>query len=170
MAHYRFESEWVLSATIGAVFEVLVHPESYSDWWPSVRNSQLIDQGDEAGIGSKAKYYLRSPLLFGMNFATKTVDIDPPRRIHSLVRGELVGTATYTLDSTDAGTRVRIAWHVSTAKRWMDVLTPAAKPLFVWAHHIFMREGCAALARRLGARLISTKTRLNDSREPLPAA
>lgn len=170
MAHYRFESEWVLSAPIGPVFEVLVHPESYSDWWPSVRNSQLIEQGDDAGVGARAKYYLKSPLLLGMHFETKTVEIESPRRIHSLVRGELVGTATYTFDSTNLGAKVRIAWHVSTAKRWMDVLTPVAKPLFVWAHHTFMREGCVALVDRLGARLISTRTRLNDSREPLPAA
>lgn len=170
MGHYRFESEWVLSAAPEAVFEVLARPESYSDWWPSVRNSQLIEKGDESGVASRAKYYLRSPLLFGMHFETKTIEIDPPHRIHSLVRGELVGTATYMIDSTSLGTKVRIAWHVSTAKRWMDALTPVAKPLFVWAHHIFMREGCAALADRLGARLISTRTRLDDSREPLPAA
>lgn len=170
MAHYRFESEWVLSAPIDVVFGALVHPERYSEWWPSVRNSQLIEQGDEAGVGSRAKYYLRSPLLFGMQFETKTIEVDPPRRIHSLVRGELVGTATIALNSTSVGTKVRIAWHVSTTKRWMDVLAPIAKPLFVWAHHIFMREGCAALAHRLGARLISTKTRLSDSREAIPAA
>lgn len=170
MAHYRFESEWVLTVPIEEVFEVLLHPENYSDWWPSVRGSRLIEEGNENRVGSRASYYLRSPLLFGMHFETKTVEVERPLRIHSLIRGELVGTSAYSLHPLSHGTRVRVSWHVSTAKRWMDIATPISRPLFIWAHHHFMREGGAALAEQMGARLISTKTRLHDSRDPLPAA
>ena len=56
MAHYQFESEWVLTAPIETVFDVMTRVEDFSKWWPSVKNSRLIEEGDSEGVGAKAKY------------------------------------------------------------------------------------------------------------------
>lgn len=167
MVHYQFESEWVLTADIDAVFELLMHPEDFSNWWPSVKKSRLIEQGDQNGVGKRAGYYLKSPLLYSMRFDARTTEVSRPHRIHGLVRGDLVGTGTYTLEKVAQGTKVSFSWHVSTTRTWMNFVAPVAKPLFVWAHHSVMREGCEAMARHMGARLVSTKTHLVDSRPPL---
>lgn len=169
MAHYQFESEWALTAPIESVYELLAHPEDFSEWWPSVKRSQPLEEGDEDGVGARASYSLRSPLLYSMDFETRAVDVQHPRRIHNLVRGDLVGTGTYLLDSRGAGTTVHFSWHVSTTKTWMNIMAPVAKPLFVWAHHHVMREGATAMASCLGAKLLSIQTRLEEGHRRKPA-
>lgn len=164
MTHYQFESEWILTADIESVFELLLRPDDFSAWWPSVEKSRLIEGGDPNGVGRRASYSLKSPLLYSMRFETKTMEVERPHRIHGLVRGDLVGTGTYLLERVDVGTKVGFSWHVSTTKTWMNWVAPFAKPLFVWAHDTVMLEGCEAMARHMGARLVSTKTHLMGSR------
>lgn len=160
MAHYRFESEWELTAPIGAVFELLTHPEDFRHWWPSVTDSRLLNEGDDEGRGARAAYTLRSPVLYSMSFEANSVEVDRPRRLHTLVRGDLIGTGTHLLEEREGRTIVRFLWYVSTTKRWMNLLAPVARPLFVWAHDHVLREGAAAMAERLGGRLLSIRTRV----------
>lgn len=154
MAHYRFESEWKLSAPIDRVFDLLSQPEGFARWWPAVRSSLLTDSEDATGLGARAQFTVRSPLLYSMTFATTAVEIDRPHRIHNLVRGDLVGTGTYELTEEAHGTLVRLAWRVSTTKPWMNRLPPFARPLFVWAHRRVMEGGAKAMAEVLDSELL----------------
>lgn len=158
MAHYQFRSEWALTAPIGRVFELAGHAEQFSAWWPSVTRSRLIEEGDGDGLGLRAAYSLRSPLWYSMSFVTTVVEVDRPSRIHCLVRGDLIGTATYILEGDHQRTRVRFLWSVSTTKRWMDMFGPLARPLFGWAHGHVMRKGAVAMAQHLDAGLLSIET------------
>lgn len=160
MAHYLFETNWALTASMEEVFDVLARPGDFSDWWPSVEESALIEKGDSEGIGRKAWYAIRSPLLYRLRFEVRSLDVERPRRLHALVRGDLIGTGTYLLASRDGVTHVRFNWYVSTTRGWMNAAGLLAKPLLAWAHHRVMREGCSAMASHLGARLISFHTSL----------
>lgn len=162
MAHYRFESEWELEAPIDRVFELLTHPEDFQRWWPSVTQSQRLEEGDEDGVGAVAAYTLRSPVFYSMDFQAKALEVERPRRIHTLVRGDLIGTGTYELEQREGRTMIRFLWYVSTTRRWMNLVAPVARPLFVWAHHHVMREGAAAMAAHFGGRLIGIKTWVAD--------
>jgi hypothetical protein len=82
----------------------------------------------------------------------------------------LIGTGTYLLESVETMTHVRFNWYVSTTKSWMNFVAGSAKPLLVWAHHSVMREGRAAMAGLLGARLVSTNTSLVEQPTTVPAA
>jgi hypothetical protein len=55
-----------------------------------------------------------------------------------------------TLTSAAGGTLVRYDWDVRTTRRWMNLLAPAARPVFRWNHDELMRAGGEGLARRLG--------------------
>lgn len=156
MAHHQFESEWTLTAPIERVFELASHPESFTGWWPHVTSSRLVEEGDDRGVGRRATYNLRSPLWYSMNFVTTMVEIDSPRRIQMLVRGDLIGTGTFLLDGDHRRTRIRLIWKVSTTKRWMNFLASVARPLFAWTHHRLTQSGAAAMARRLDATLLFT--------------
>lgn len=166
MAHYRFESEWVVSAPIESVFDLLASPDGYSDWWPSVKNSRLVKGGGEGGIGAKATYSIKSPLLYSLDFEATIAEIERPHRIHMLARGDLIGTGTFDLSRKGGNTIVTYRWYVSTTKKWLNAIAPIGRPAFVWAHHSVMREGCAGLAKRLGARLISTRSGLVSESRP----
>jgi hypothetical protein len=167
MAHYMFETEWMIAAPIDDVFEVISHPEEYSSWWPSVKVSRLIKQGDAEGGGASAAYTIRSPLGYRMDFELKAIEVHRPTRFRGLVRGDLVGTGTHYLETVPDGTLVRFHWYVSTTKRWMNVLTPVARSAFGFAHRQVMYEGCEAMAEKLGARLLSAESRMVSSPTPV---
>lgn len=169
MVHYMFETEWELTAPIEQVFEELARPEEFQDWWPSVTRSTRLSEGDASGVGAHASYTIRGPLLYSLTFDLKTIEIDRPHRMGAVVRGDLIGTGTYYLDSTGTSTHVRFNWYVSTTKPWMNVAGKLAKPILAWAHDHVMREGCHALARHLNASLIWVRTDLVDAPTPVPA-
>lgn len=169
MAHYMFETEWMITAPINDVFEIISHPEEYSSWWPSVRVSRLVGEGDADSGGATAAYTIRSPLGYRMNFELKTIEVDRPTRFRGLVRGDLVGTGTHYLEAMPDGTFIRFHWYVSTTKRWMNVVAPVARYAFSFAHRQVMYEGCEAMAKKLGARLVSAGSRMVSSPTPVPA-
>lgn len=164
-----FETQWMIAAPIEEVFEIISHPAEYSAWWPSVVVSQLVEEGDADGEGATAAYTIRSPLGYRMAFGLKTIEVERPNRFRGLVRGDLVGTGTHYLDTVPDGTRVRFHWYVSTTRRWMNLLAPVARPAFGYAHRRVMYEGCEAMARTLGAQLLSAESRMVDSPTPVPA-
>lgn len=168
MAHYMFETEWVITAPIEDVFQVISHPEDYSSWWPHVQESRLVGGGDSDGVGATAFYTIKSPWGYRMRFELKTIEAEKPRQIHALVRGDLIGTGTHFLEPRPEGTLVRLHWYVSTAKRWMNLIAPIARPAFAFAHRYVMYEGCDAMAKKLGARLLAAESRMVDSPSPLP--
>lgn len=169
MVHYFFETDWVIEAPIGAVFGALTDADDLLSWWPSVNRARLVDRGNERGEGARASYTVQSPLLYQVQFDLISTEVDPPRRIRGLAEGDLVGTGESTLEEAGGMTTIHFRWYVSTAKRWMNVLTPVAKPFFAWAHGRVMRQGLAALARHLDARAISVTTSLVDQPTPLPS-
>jgi carbon monoxide dehydrogenase subunit G len=168
LVHYMFETVWELTAPIEQVFEALSHPEDFHDWWPSVTRSELVSEGDANGIGAQATYTIRGPLLYSLTFDVKTIEVDRPRGIRAVVRGDLIGTGAYYLESTGSSTRVRFDWHVSTTKRWMNIAGAVIKPVLAWAHGHVMRQGGVALARHLNAGLISVSTKLVGAPTPVP--
>lgn len=158
MAHYLFETDWALTASPDAVFDLLAEPGEFATWWPSVIDSALLEEGDESGVGRKASYVLRGPLPYTMRFEVRAIEVNRPSRLQTVVRGDLIGSGTYLIEPRDGVTHVRFNWYVSTTKKWMNLAALLAKPVFAWAHGRVMREGCRAMARHIGARLISVQT------------
>ena len=52
-------------------------------------------------------------------------------------------------------TAVVYDWQVATTKRWMNLLSPIARPVFEYNHDVVMRWGGEGLARRLGVKLLA---------------
>lgn len=98
--------------------------------------------------------------MYSLDFEATLIEVQRPNRIHMLARGDLVGTGTFELSRDGMNTVIRYQWHVSTTKKWMSMVAPVGRRLFVWAHHSVMREGCSGLAQALGGRLVSTSSRL----------
>ncbi len=168
MAPYFFHTQWILEAPMREVFDALTSPDDLLSWWPAIRRARLMDRGDERGVGARASYSIQSPLLYRVHFELTSTDLDPPRRIRGLATGDLVGTSDSILEEGGAATTVHFHWYVSTTKRWMNLMTPVARPLFIWAHDRVMKQGCAALARHLDIRAVSATTNLIDRPMPSP--
>lgn len=168
MVHHMFETEWVLTAPIEPVFELLSHPEGYASWWPSVSESVLLEAGDASGFGRCASYTIRGPLRSTVRIQLRAIEVDRPRRVHNVVRGDLIGTGTHHLEVHPDGTRVRFHWYVSTTKGWINMVARLARPAFSYAHKYVMYEGCEGMAKYLGARLLTARSTVVDSPTPIP--
>lgn len=74
--------------------------------------------------------------------------------MEGVASGELAGTGRWRFFCADGATAVIYEWDVATTARWMNLLTPVARPLFAWNHDHVMRGGAEGLAYLLGARLL----------------
>jgi hypothetical protein len=170
MVHYMFETEWVLTAPVERVFQLLSRPEEYTSWWPSVTRSDLVEQGDAAGVGKVASYAICGPGHFTLQLQVRAIEIDRPYLVRNIVRGDLVGTGTHILEAHPSGTRVRFHWYVSTTKGWMNTIARFARPVFSYAHKQVMYRGREGMAKHLGARLLMASSTVVDSPTPVLVA
>ena len=72
MASYRFLTAWLLDAPPEAVWAALHDPERWPEWWPGVELVELLDAGDENGVGSVFRNRWRSVLPYTVEFVART--------------------------------------------------------------------------------------------------
>jgi hypothetical protein len=110
-----------------------------------------LEPGDESGLGSTTRYVWRSRLPYELSFDMRVVRVRKPVELVGVANGELAGEGHWRLHRTGRGTLVRYQWRVDTTRRWMNLLGPLARPLFVWNHDAVMAQGGTGLARYLEA-------------------
>lgn len=168
MVHYMFKTECVLTAPIEHVFELLSHPEEYASWWPSVKESVLLDEGDTAGVGRSASYSVRGPWFSTLSLQVRAIEADRSQYVRHIVRGDLVGTGTHHLETLAKGTQVRFHSHVSTRSGLLNTVAQLARPVFSYVHKRVIYEGCEGIATTLGAKLVMARSTVVESPTPSP--
>ena len=149
MAAYAFITRWDIHAPIQRVWDAIYHSESWSRWWKGVESVVELQPGDPNGVGSVRRYTWKSRLPYALTFEMRTVRVEPLIALESLASGELTGRGLWRFSHLDDGTSVRYEWNVQTTTRWMNLLTPVARPLFAWNHDVVMRWGEEGLKRLL---------------------
>jgi uncharacterized protein YndB with AHSA1/START domain len=155
MSDYNFVTRWFLRASIERVFAELEAVEQWPSWWPGVLAVEVLSQGAPDGLGKRTRNTWKSRLPYTLTFEAELVRYEPPRLIEVAASGELVGRGRWELAPERAGTRVVYYWQVATARAWMNLLAPIARPFFKWNHDLVMQWGGEALAHKLGTCLES---------------
>jgi hypothetical protein len=153
MADYRFVTTWCLEAPIDRVFDAIDDAARWPEWWRGVTRADMLETGDDQGVGRLWRFTWRSRLPYDLTFESRVTRREPPHLIEGAARGELNGTGRWRLFD-GRGTAVVYEWDVSTSRAWMNRLAPVARPLFTWNHDAVMRQGAEGLARLLGAPLV----------------
>ena len=154
MASYSFLTTWILDAPRQAVWDAIYEIERWPDWWQGVRSVEKVEDGDADGIGARYRHEWRSVIPYPVRFETRITRIELPHLIEADAVGELAGTGRWRLfDGRE--TAVTYEWNVRTTRPWMNLLAPAARPVFRWNHNVVMHQGAEGLAARLGASLIA---------------
>src|SRR5215207_1966101 len=154
MADYRFLTTWVLDAPIEPTFEVLNDSTAYPEWWKGVQSVEVLEEGDESGVGELDRFSWRSVLPYTLEFDLRVTRVERPLLIEGEATGELEGVGVWRLFEGPE-TAVIYDWRVRTTKLWMNMFGPLARPAFAWNHDLVMRQGGHGLAERLGATLIA---------------
>lgn len=156
MREYRFLTTWVLEAGRDRVWDAIYASERWPEWWPGVLGADVVEPGDETGVGQLSRYRWRSRLPYELVFDMRTTRVERPHLLEGEAEGELAGTGRWRLFAeADGVTAVVYEWNVRTTRRWMNVLAPVARPAFAWNHDHVMRGGGEGLARLLGCRLLA---------------
>ena len=97
----------------------------------------------------------KSKLPYELEFEIRSTRSERPHLLEGEASGELEGTGRWRLFDSDGATAVLYEWNVRTARQWMNLLAPLARPIFGWNHDHVMRNGAEGLAGLLGARLLT---------------
>ena len=149
MAEYEFVTRWSFNAPIERVWSFIADAERWPTWWRYVAKVDVLDPGDERGVGRVLKMTWRTQLPYSLSFVIRSVRVDPPCYMHGKAEGELVGDGIWRLRQVDDVTDVRYDWNVRTTKPWMNFFAPIARPLFAWNHAGVMKAGEEGLRRML---------------------
>jgi uncharacterized protein YndB with AHSA1/START domain len=149
---FHLVTEWLVEASQDEVWAVLVEPERWPEWWPTVRRVELIEPGDANGLGSVRRLTWSTALPYDISFETVTVKVEPKRLIEARAKGELDGTGRWTLGQEGALCRIRYDWIVTVTKPWMVRLAFLLRPVFAWNHNHVMERGRLGLEAHLFSR------------------
>jgi uncharacterized protein YndB with AHSA1/START domain len=153
VADYRFVTTWCLDAPIERVFDAIDDAARWPQWWKGVTRAELLEPGDEDGVGRLWGFTWRSRLPYDLSFRSRVTRREPPHLLEGDADGELIGVGRWRLYEGH-GTAVVYEWDVRTSREWMNRLAPVARGLFAWNHDAVMRQGAEGLARLLDAPLL----------------
>ena len=152
MSRYELVTHWHLNAPITAVWDALRDVASWPKWLSYVLEVQELARGDAAGIGAIRQITWGSALPYQLTFTMQTTVIQRPTMMEAIAEGELNGVGRWTLTQLGAATEVRYDWEVTTARSWMNVMSPVLGPMFRWNHGQVMADGQQGLARYLASK------------------
>lgn len=154
-ASFEFISRWQLSVPVEAVWGALNDFHKWPEWWPALETVEETDPGDSEGIGQRAVSTWRGPLGYSLSFEIEAIQKDYLRTLKGKAEGELTGAGTWHLSPVDEGqwTQIAYEWTVMVTKRWMQFLSPVARPAFVYSHDHVMKEGAEGMAEYLGCEI-----------------
>jgi hypothetical protein len=152
--HYQLDSYWLVECPIERVWDAIHDVAQWPHWWPYVKHVEKIPSGDDRDIGAVWRYTWATRLPYTIVFDAKTSRIEKPHVLQATVLGEVEGKGCWTLTTENEATAIHYRWQVDATKRWMRLLAPIARPVFVWNHHAVMKAGAEGLAKYLQARLL----------------
>ncbi|HET9874059.1 MAG TPA: SRPBCC family protein [Propionibacteriaceae bacterium] len=152
MARYEFTDEWRLAADPDAVWRMVTALSEWPRWWPSLSEVVERSRGEHH---SEWRFTFRTRLPYSMGFDALIARDEAGHRGAATVKGRVVGDATWHVSPIEGGALVHFRWVVQPQPVWMRVLSPLARPVFIWNHHAVMAEGAEGLARRMGSHLLA---------------
>ena len=151
MPGYVFRDEWHVAAAPAQAWAVVRRVEDWPAWWPSVES---VTRAAADAASEVWTFAFRTRLPYRMVFDATVVRDEPLHGVRTTVTGRVEGEGRWEVAEVAGGAAVRFDWRVRPRPAWMRLLSPLARPVFVWNHAALMREGGDALAARLGTRLL----------------
>ena len=152
-ADYHLVSHWRVRGARDEVAAILQEPRDFVRWWPEVYLAvEVLDQGDERGVGKKGHVHSRGRLPYTLRWSFGVIEADWPNGATIEATGDLVGRGTWRLIQDGPEVQATYTWLVRTDKPLLRFLSPLLKPLFAWNHRWAMAKGEAGLKRELARR------------------
>ena len=147
MTTYAFLTRWRIAAPVERVWEEIFHVERWTRWWRGLLRVEELVPGGADQVGRVCRLTWKGWLPYYLVVEMRTLRVQAPSLLESEARGALEGLGRWRISTGEGRTHVDYEWRVRTTERWMNRLSPLARPLFVWNHHVVMRRGEQGLRR-----------------------
>lgn len=154
MAEYHLLTVWRIEAPLEEVYSVIENSQHWPDWWPGVQKAEQLLRGETDGTNSIWRYYWQGDLPYRLVFDVRVTRVEKLVALEGMVKGDLEGIGCWHFSDAGAFSVVRYEWQVRTTRRWMNLVAPLARPIFVRNHTRLMNQGGVGLAGLLGAPLV----------------
>jgi hypothetical protein len=159
VARYRFVTDMRLGAPIESVYDAIAAPDGWVGDWVDAVTVRREAPGEHDGRGARFAATVRAPAGYELSATIETVDAARPTHLRMRSSGDLEGGGVWELRRLTSGTDVRFTWDVTTRHRWLNLLTPVARPLFEWSHGVVVRNATDAAAAHLGTEVLRFRSR-----------
>lgn len=164
MTSYRFVTEIRVAAPVEAVYRAIADPAWVDDWGDATRVERRR-HGDETGLGACFDATVRAPLGYTLSARIETVEAIPCSRLRMSASGSVEGSGVWELAQRQGHTETRFTWAVRTTERWMNLLSPVARPVFERSHGVVVRHAAETAAAHLDAELLHFRSEALADRE-----
>ncbi len=151
LSRYRFDTTWRFLAPIKRIWDEIYDFQQWPAWWKGVQSATRAPGAQ----GKGGRIVWNAPMGYAVVTTFRPTLIEVPCRLGGLFSGDLEGTGSWTLSMRGGITTARYLFEVRTTRPWVKLLSPVARPLFIWNHDQLMRQGAEGLARHLGMELLS---------------
>jgi hypothetical protein len=153
VAGYRFTDDWYLSAQPQTARDLLRRVEDWPDWWPSSLAVEPAAPLDPGGTGEAWTFTFQTRLPYQMSFQADVVG-EEPLGVDTTIVGRVRGEGRWRVLPVPGGSRIHFDWLVDPQLWWMRLLSPLARPAFIWNHQVLMAEGARGFADELDETLL----------------
>ncbi len=147
-------SRWRLHCPAPQVWALLTHLEGWPQWWPHVREVEILKRAAPGQTGTHARLTWQTALGYqlrmdALNTRTERHP-DGHGEIEGQSNGDLHGHGLWLIDPVSTHVvDVTYRYQVELTRPWMRRLAPLLRGLFAWNHFTVMRAGAIGMARRL---------------------
>jgi uncharacterized protein YndB with AHSA1/START domain len=152
---YYFISTWKIAAPVQAVWDAIENSEAWPQWWPGVLSVKKITNEFADGHSDIKEYIFGSYFFYKIKFRMRTVEKEDFFKLKGIATGDADGVGLWKFQMENGICTIQYQWDITITVKWMNLLAPIFKHVFKLNHHLAMKAGGKALAKRLSADLIS---------------
>jgi hypothetical protein len=147
---YRFQTVWRTSADIERIWETLAHYSAWPTWWRGIRKVEVLQRGDDSGVGTVLRQGWRSWLPYTLVFDLEMIRLESRKLLEGRANGDLKGICRWTFTPIQDGTEIRFDVNVRPGRWWMNLPLPFVPRIVRANFETIMRWGREGLERTLG--------------------
>lgn len=169
-SQYRFVTRWRVDGTPEEVFRIIDAPTEFVRWWPAVwLRVEVLDPGDEKGIGKVVRYWSKGWLPYLLQWTGRTVEKEFPSRIVLRATGDFEGEGHWSFKADGPHVDVEYLWTIEANKPLLRYLSFMFRPVFSANHLWAMARGEESLLLELARqRATSADERAQIAAPPQP--
>lgn len=150
---YHFVTHWRMRSTCEEITEILHDAPGLTRWWPSVYlDVQMLEAGDERGIGRVVGLYTKGWLPYTLHWRLRITDNHNPYGFGFDAEGDFAGRGEWRFSQDGEWTAISYDWRVLAEKPLLRYFSFILKPIFSRNHHWAMRQGEKSLELELRRR------------------